>query len=312
MSAFSLGPRGIGITIAALAIVAAGVWQASIVLADDAGPPTPNALVGTNPLLGPVPGVDISGAGPASAIHGNPVAGAAKFHAMCASCHGERGTAGIANPGSDDGTVPTLNPIDPGFLADANGSAAIFARDIDLFVQHGSRPAGKSPLISMPGFGDHKLMPQRDLADIEAFVMELNGVFWPDRCPGIQVELANPSPGARVPVGNYVVAGRAVDHHASTSPGISRIDLFLDARDAGGRFLGSAVPSASAGSSDPTHFQMTVAFPNMVGIHDLVAYAYSSASATTGVVSVPIALGEDPTKALLVVPSDAQSLTCTP
>jgi hypothetical protein len=263
-------------------------------------------------LVSPVPGVDITGAGPASAIDGDPVAGTAKFHAMCASCHGERGTTGIDNPGSSDGTVPVLNPIDPGFLSDANGNAAVFAHDIDLFLQHGSRPAGPKPLISMPGFGDHKLVPQHDLADIEAFVMGLNGVFWPDRCPGIRVEFANPSPGDRVEVGNYHVAGRAADARATHGTGIDHIDFFLDSRESGGRFVGRTSPAISGGSADPTHFQTTLTLPNMVGIHQLFAYAYSSATGQTGVLSVPIALGQDPAKALLVVPADAQTFSCTP
>ena len=312
MSAFHLGLRTIGIAIAALAIGVA-LWQASLVLAGSSGPPTPNPLPpGANALVGPVPGVDITGAGPASAIHGDPVAGATKFHAMCASCHGDRGTAGIDNPGSSDGTVPVLNPIDPGFVADANGNPAVFAHDIDLFVQHGSQPAGPKPLISMPGFGDHKLVPQQDLADIEAFVMGLNGVFWPDRCPGIQVEFANPVPGDRVPVGGYQVAGRAQDARATQGVGIDHIDFFLDSRESGGRFLGKTSPMVSSASSDPRHFQTTLTLPNMPGAHQLVAYAVSSITGQAGVLAVPIALGQDPAKALLVVPADAQTLSCTP
>jgi hypothetical protein len=231
---------------------------------------------------------------------------------MCASCHGERGAVGIDNPGSSDGTVPVLNPIDPGFVSDANGNADVFAHDVDLFLQHGSRPAGPKPLISMPGFGDHKLMPQRDLADIEAFVMGLNGVFWPDRCPGVSVEFANPSPGDRVEVGSFQVAGRAEDARATHGAGIDRIDFFLDSRESGGRFLGRTSPSVSGDSSDPRHFQATLTLPNMVGGHRLFAYAYSSESSQSGVLSVPIALGQDPAKALLVVPADAQTLSCTP
>jgi hypothetical protein len=312
MSAFPWRHRALGIAIAALA-VGAGLWQASLVLADSSGPPTPNPLApGASAIVSPIPGVDITGAGPASAIHGDPVAGAARFHAMCASCHGDRGTAGIDNPGSSDGSVPVLSPIDPGFVANANGTAAVFARDIDPFVQHGSRPAGPQPLISMPGFGDHKLLPQHDLADIEAFVMGLNGVFWPDRCPGIQVELANPSPGDSISAGRYQVAGRAVDAHATQGAGIDHIDFFLDSRESGGRFLGRTSPTASAALSDPRHFQATLSLPNMPGGHQLVAYAYSSVSGQAGVLAVPIALGQDPAKALLVVPADAQTLSCTP
>jgi hypothetical protein len=312
MSAFQ--PRRpevvIGIVLLVISVAAAG---SSLALAADSGPPMPNALApSTNPLLGPVTGVDISGAGPASAIHGDPVAGATTFHAVCASCHGEKGATGIDNPGSDDGSVPVLNPIDPGFLAAANGDAGILALDIDRFVQHGSRPAGSKPLVSMPGFGDRKLFPQKSLADAEAYVMALNGVFWPDRCPGIQVELGNPAPGDFVPIGNLSVAGRAVDFSSPQGVGISRIDFFLDSRESGGRFLGSTTPSASGGSSDPAHFQTILSFPNTPGGHQLVAYATSSVTGKVGIISVPIALGQDPSKALLVVPPDAGTVSCTP
>src|SRR5438105_8699739 len=190
-----------------------------------------------------------------SLIHGDPVAGGAKFASMCASCHGDRGTMGITNPGSTDGTVPVLNPIDPGFLADSNGDASIFARELDVFLQHGSRPAGPSPLITMPGFGDQHLVPQNDIADIEAYVMQLNGTFWPDRCPGIQLELANPSPGARVELGHYVVQGRAVDARAKAGSGIDRVDFFLDSRDSGGRFIGTTSPPLPPGPAGPPSLQ---------------------------------------------------------
>src|SRR5579859_5981858 len=291
------------------AAVGLGLVQASLVLA---AAPTPNPLApGPNPVTSPVPGVDITVPGPAAAIHGDPLAGGVKFATMCASCHGPQGTVGITNPGSSDGTVPVLNPIDPGFVADSNGDAAIFARELDVFLQHGSRPAGPSPLITMPGFGDHHLLPQSDIADLEAYVMQLNGTFWPDRCPGIQLELANPDPGARVAAGGYVVQGRAMDARAKAGSGIDRVDFFLDSRDSGGRFIGSTGPIVPPGPAGPSSFQATVSVPAQRGGHDLVAYAYSSVTSQQGVVSIPIALGEDPSKAFVVVPT-AQSVTCTP
>lgn len=36
--------------------------------------------------------------------------GEALFGQTCAGCHGPQGTKGIPNSGSDDGSVPTLNP----------------------------------------------------------------------------------------------------------------------------------------------------------------------------------------------------------
>jgi mono/diheme cytochrome c family protein len=322
MSRFRLRKRRVIGLITALAI-SLGLWQATVALA---AVPTPNPLApGPNPMasqLGPqiealltlgaapVPLEDITGTGPASSIHGDPSAGAAKFAANCAVCHGNRGTAGIANPGSDDGTVPTLNPIDPGFLEDANGDAAIFAHDLDLFLQHGSRPAGPNPLISMPAWGDHKLLSQSDIADIEAYVMELNGTFWPDRCPGIRLELANPSPGSRVDPGHFVVEGRAVDVRAQQGSGIDRIDFFLDDRSLGGRFVGTTTPGQTPGSA-PTSFHATVSLPNLIGGHDLVAYARSAVTGHESVVSIPIAVGTDPSKAF-VTPPTGETVNCVP
>jgi plastocyanin/mono/diheme cytochrome c family protein len=157
-------------------------WTASIVFA---AAPQPNPLApltpGANPYFAPVPGIDLTSNGAAATIHGNPLRGRALFAENCATCHNDRGLGNLPNPGSDDGTVPPLNPIDPGFLEDSQGDPAQFAKLIDVFIQHGSRPAGDSPQLDMIGWGDHKVLSQSDLADIEAYVMQLNGVYWPDR-----------------------------------------------------------------------------------------------------------------------------------
>ncbi|MBI4494806.1 MAG: c-type cytochrome [Chloroflexi bacterium] len=129
-------------------VLALALWQAASVFADA---PRPNPLAPVppgNPIFAPVPGVDLSANGPAASIHGDPVRGRGLFAQNCATCHGERGTGGVPNPGSDDGTVPTPNPIDSEFLEEARGQAAVFARDLDLFVQHGSRPSGSNPQLS--------------------------------------------------------------------------------------------------------------------------------------------------------------------
>jgi plastocyanin len=157
------------------------------------GAPTPNPL--TNPpknaVYAPVAGADITANGPAATIHGDPVAGRTLFALNCTTCHDQRGVGGISNPGSDDGTVPPLNPIDPGFLEVANGDPAGFIRAIDLFVQHGSRPDGSDPTVNMIGWGDHQLLSQQNLADIEAYVMQLNGLYWSDRfVPPAEVQMS--------------------------------------------------------------------------------------------------------------------------
>jgi mono/diheme cytochrome c family protein len=303
----------------------AGLCLASVAQADS-GPPTPNPLAPTlSPMVSqltpqvqallrlgavPVSGVDITGVGAASSIHGDSGAGATKFAANCAVCHADHGVGGVPNPGSDDGTVPALNPIDPAFLEDANGSAAVLARDLDVFIQHGSRPSGPSPVLEMPAWGDHHLMSQNDIADVEAYVMSLSGVFWPDRCPGLQLEVANPSAGSRVEQGSFVVQGTAFDARAQQGSGVQRIDFFLGSRDAGGKFVGSTVPGATPGPT-PNSFSATLSLPNEKGAQDLVAYALSAVGGEESVVSIPIALGEDPSKVFVVTPT-AQKTVCTP
>ena len=147
------------------------------------GPPKPNPLPpvgsGGNQSYAPVPGVDVTKIGAAAAIHGSPAAGQVVFLTNCLSCHGLEGKGGVTNTGSDDGTVPPLNPIAPAFAASAKGQAAAFAQGIDLFIQHGSRPAGSNPNFSMIPWGDQKLLTQQQIADVEAYVMQLNGTTWP-------------------------------------------------------------------------------------------------------------------------------------
>ncbi len=93
------------------------------------------------------------------------------FADNCEKCHGKEGAKGIDNPGSTDGTVPTLNPIDPGF---STKDPTAFAAQIDAFVEHGSIPDGSNPKNVMDAWGDKgKLTPQQ-IADVIAYVMNLN------------------------------------------------------------------------------------------------------------------------------------------
>lgn len=148
------------------------------------GPPKPNPLAplpsGGNPEFAPVPGVDHTKNGAAAGMHGNPTAGQSVFTQNCVACHAAEGKGGIPNPGSEDSTVPPLNPIDPGFKASAKGDPGVFAREIDLFIQHGSRPDGSNPVFSMPAWGDGNRLTQQQIADVEAYVMQLNGLAWPN------------------------------------------------------------------------------------------------------------------------------------
>jgi mono/diheme cytochrome c family protein len=111
------------------------------------------------------------GAGLAVTLTGDAVSGKELFTANCAACHGAEGKAGIANPGSDDGTVPPLNPIDSTLVSTDD---RVFGYNLDLFLEHGSTPEGKSPALKMPAWGDDKKLLPQQIADLIAYLISLN------------------------------------------------------------------------------------------------------------------------------------------
>jgi mono/diheme cytochrome c family protein len=111
--------------------------------------------------------------GEAASLAGNVANGEVLFTNNCAYCHGPQGTDKVPNPGSDDGTVPPLNPIDPEL---ANADAAVFAANIDRYIQHGSIPEGPEPKLFMPDWGGSGTLSQQQIADLEAYIMNLNGI----------------------------------------------------------------------------------------------------------------------------------------
>jgi mono/diheme cytochrome c family protein len=109
--------------------------------------------------------------GRAATIIGSPERGKAAFRVSCMPCHGNEGKGGVRNPGSDEGMVPSLNPIDrPFYNADPN----VFAENLDRFLQHGSVPSGSKPALRMPAFGDTNSLTQQEISNLEAYVMSLN------------------------------------------------------------------------------------------------------------------------------------------
>jgi mono/diheme cytochrome c family protein len=112
--------------------------------------------------------------GPAASMTGDVGEGRADFGLYCAACHGPEGAeeVGIPNPGSEDGIVPELNPIDPTI---ANPDPKVFAANVDLFIEHGSVPEGSSPRILMPPFGDSQMLTDQQIANLIAYLMDLNG-----------------------------------------------------------------------------------------------------------------------------------------
>ena len=110
-------------------------------------------------------GKDVSKPGKAVSLTGDPAAGQKIYEGYCKSCHGPAGTGGIANPGSDDGTVPELNPIDMDFKD---------ATAMDLVIEHGSKPEGADTVTRMPAFGDEGSLKPQQIADVIAYVLSLN------------------------------------------------------------------------------------------------------------------------------------------
>jgi hypothetical protein len=122
------------------------------------------------------------------------------FEQTCTACHGQRGSGKVPNPGSSDGSVPSLNPVDKDIF---NADPKMFAETIDRYIQHGSRPEGPSPSLVMLPFGDTRALTQQQIADVEVYVMKLNGVdramiYYPGISPGIFLLIT---------VGVFVVAG---------------------------------------------------------------------------------------------------------
>jgi mono/diheme cytochrome c family protein len=111
------------------------------------------------------------GPGLAIKLTGNSTAGQAVFVANCKKCHGEEGKGGVSNPGSTDGTVPPLNPIDDTLKS---SDPVVYATNLDLFIEHGSTPGGDNPQQKMPAWGDEKKLTDQQIANVIAYVISLN------------------------------------------------------------------------------------------------------------------------------------------
>ena len=146
--------------------------------------PLPAAAVGP-PSTKPVK-LPAGAPGPAAYVIGSPERGVVVFTQVCISCHGPLGMDNIPNPGSDDGKIPALNPINQNLFSK---DPQTFSRNIDRFIQHGSIPQGSNPQFHMLPFGDENSLTQQAISNVEAYVMQLNGV---DRAellhPGVKAQ----------------------------------------------------------------------------------------------------------------------------
>ena len=108
---------------------------------------------------------DVTKPGKAVNLTGDPVAGKVVYDAYCKSCHGTAGSGGVVNPGTDDGTVPELKPIDNDFKD---------ATAMDVVIEHGSTPEGVDTASKMPAFGEEGTLKPQQIADVIAYVLQLN------------------------------------------------------------------------------------------------------------------------------------------
>jgi mono/diheme cytochrome c family protein len=137
----------------------------------------PTESVTPMPEVAATPAADVArpsnpgGAGQAVGLGVSLDAGKKVYEANCAMCHGAEGAGGIPNPGSTDGTVPELNPIDPTLVST---DYKTFATNLDLFLEHGSTPEGPNPIMNMPAWGDKGLLTPQQIADVIAYVISLN------------------------------------------------------------------------------------------------------------------------------------------
>jgi len=143
-------------------------------------PPTATSLPNLTPEAEThVTGPDIArpsnpgGPGPAIDLVGNAENGKQIFEVNCQICHGTEGVGGYPNPGSADGTVPPLNPIDSTLI---DPDLKTYATNIDLFIEHGSVPEALNgvPARSMPAWGDRGALTPQEIADVIAYLISLN------------------------------------------------------------------------------------------------------------------------------------------
>jgi mono/diheme cytochrome c family protein len=111
--------------------------------------------------------------GLAARMIGNADLGRHLYGQFCLYCHGKDGAGGIANPGSAAQVVLPLRPIDRALFSK---EPLNFAENIDRYIQHGSASPGPSPAMDMPAFGSTHALTQQQIANLEAYALQINGV----------------------------------------------------------------------------------------------------------------------------------------
>ena len=135
------------------------------------GAPTATTAPTTAAAAEPARPSNPGGPGTAVTLKGDATAGGVVYVANCKKCHGDNGTGGVSNPGSSDGTVPALNPIDDTLKS---SDPVVYATNLDLFIEHGSTPGGDKPTQVMTAWGDEMKLTPQQIADVIAYVISVN------------------------------------------------------------------------------------------------------------------------------------------
>lgn len=160
------------IGISALTYLGATSKPESLTAPSGSPPPTPESSIVSTP---PAPGPSIASHTVGGAEHGKAI-----FVAYCEPCHGAEGKGGVPNPKSADGTVPAVNPMDTEISGEKRPfDVQSFIDNTDVYIQSGSvsepEIEGDTPKYNMPSFGNTYAMTQPQIADVEAYVLQLNG-----------------------------------------------------------------------------------------------------------------------------------------
>ncbi len=168
---FALAVAGVAI----LGVMGAAAAPETVKSSTEAPAPTPASAIESTPT---VPGPSVASRTIGGADHGRLVYGA-----YCVQCHGPQGKGGVPNPGSADGTIPEINPMDPELTGAEKGKpidVQKFVDGVDAFLQNGSVPESDpetaDPKYKMPSFGNTNAMTQPQIANVEAYVLQINGV----------------------------------------------------------------------------------------------------------------------------------------
>jgi hypothetical protein len=114
----------------------------------------------------------------------------------------------------------------------------------------------------------------------------------------LHLDVSNPGPGDKVPVGDIVIHGLAYDRSTTADESVDRVSLFLGARGAGGTHLADAtlnLPNPMAVPDGPHQmagWMATISTPSTPGPADLVVYAHSAASDSESTVTVPMMVAQ--------------------